>query len=165
MEVLRGAGISAHGVDLSDESIALCRSKNLSAEKADLFAYLDALPTSYLDGIVSCQVVEHLPPERVPELVRLAHEKLKKGGILALETPNPECLAIFATHFYLDPTHQRPIPPALLAFYIEEAGFGRIEVVRLSPAMETIPSVAALPEEFRNQFFGAMDYAIFGTKL
>ena len=165
LEVLRGAGISAHGVDLSDESVALCRNKGLSAEKADLFAYLDALPTSYLDGVVSCQVVEHLQPERVPELVRLSREKLKTGGLLALETPNPECLAIFATHFYLDPTHQRPIPPALLAFYLEEAGFGRIEIVRLSPAMETIPSVAALPEEFRDQFFGAMDYAIFGTKL
>ena len=165
LEVFREAGIPACGVDLSDESVALCRNKSLNVEKADLFRYLDTLPTSYLDGIVSCQVVEHLPPERVPELIRLAAEKLRKGGLLAIETPNPECLAIFATHFYLDPTHQSPIPPALLAFYIEEAGFGRIDIERLSPATETIPSVAALPEEFRNQFFGAMDYVIFGTKL
>ena len=165
LKVFQEAGTPAHGIDLSDESVAVCRSKGLKVERADLFTYLDNLPTSYLDGIVSCQVVEHLPPERVPELIRLTSEKLKKGGLLALETPNPECLAIFATHFYLDPTHQRPIPPSLLAFYVEEAGFGRIEIERLSPAIETIPSVAALPEEFRNQFFGAMDYVIFGTKL
>jgi hypothetical protein len=43
---------------------------------------------------------------------------------VAIETPNPECLAIFATHFYIDPTHRHPIPPALASFYLEEAGFG-----------------------------------------
>lgn len=165
LEVLRDAGIPARGIDLSEESVALCHEKGLDAAQADLFSYLKTLPGSYLDGIVSSQVVEHLPPERLPELVRLAQEKLKTGGLLAIETPNPECLAIFGTHFYLDPTHQRPIPPALMAFYLEEAGFGGIEVRRLSPAIETIPSVAALPEDFRNQFFGEMDYAIFGRKL
>ena len=46
---------------------------------------------------------------------------------LVIETPNPECLAIFATHFYLDPTHQRPIPHPLLSFYMEENGLGGIE--------------------------------------
>ena len=97
--------------------------------------------------------------------MRLSAEKLRTGALIALETPNPECLAIFATHFYLDPTHQRPLPPPLLAFYLEEAGFGSIEVQRLSPALESLPSVGALPEEFREQFFGAMDYVIFGRKL
>jgi O-antigen chain-terminating methyltransferase len=92
-------------------------------------------------------------------------EKLRSGGILILETPNPECLAIFATHFYLDPTHQRPIPAALLAFYFEEYGFGRIEVQRLAPAANDFPSLAMLPEGVREQFFGGLDYAIVGTKL
>ena len=82
-----------------------------------------------------------------------------------METPNPECLAIFATHFYLDPTHTRPIPPPLMAFYLEEAGLGRIEVERLYPAVDTMPSLAALPEDFRKEFFGSLDYAIFGRKL
>ena len=31
-------------------------------------------------------------------------------------------------HFYLDPTHQRPIPHPLVAFYMEENGLGGIEV-------------------------------------
>ena len=67
--------------------------------------------------------------------------------------------------FYIDPTHTRPIPPALLTFYLEETGFHRIEVVRLYPAMESIPAVGELPEGFREQFFGGMDYAIFGRKV
>ena len=165
LEVLRDAGIAARGVDLNDECLAVCRAKGLDAEKADLFQYLAYLPNETLGGAICAQVVEHLPPERVLELVRLLHAKLQPGAQVAIETPNPECLAIFATHFYIDPTHTRPIPPALLSFYLEETGFARIEVVRLYPAIESIPSVGDLPEAFREQFFGGMDYAIFGRKV
>ena len=71
-----------------------------------------AQPDASFDGIFASQVIEHLKPADVPRLVKLCAAKLKRDGVLALETPNPECLAIFATHFYLDPTHQRPVPPA-----------------------------------------------------
>ena len=165
LEVLRDAGVPARGIDLSEESVALCRNKGLDAERADLFEHLAAQPDSSLGGIVCSQVVEHLSPERIPELVRLAQSKIRRGGLFAVETPNPECLAIFATHFYLDPTHTRPVPPQLMAFYFEESGFGRIDVQRLYPAVETMPSLASLPEEFRKEFFGSLDYAIFGVHL
>ena len=165
LEVFREAGIDARGIDLNEDSLALCRSKGLQVEAADLFAYLSALPDSSLGGVVCCQVVEHLPPERLPELIRLAYAKLRAGALLAIETPNPECLAIFATHFYLDPTHRHPIPPALMSFYLEEAGFGGIVVERLSPAIESMPSLAELPEAIRKEFFGALDYAVFARKL
>ena len=82
-----------------------------------------------------------------------------------IETPNPECLAIFATHFYIDPTHTRPVPPQLLGFYMEEAGFGRIEVERLSPAVDSMPALAELPAAVRDKFFGGLDYVIFGRRL
>jgi len=165
LEVLRDAGVAAHGIDLNDDAVAHCRDKGLSAEKADLFAYLSALPDSSLPGALCCQVVEHLPPQRLAELIGLLRDKLRPDALLAIETPNPECLAIFATHFYLDPTHRHPLPPALLSFYLEEAGFGRIEVERLSPAIETMPSLAELPEVFRQEFFGSLDYVVFAVKL
>jgi O-antigen chain-terminating methyltransferase len=165
LEVFREAGIAAHGIDLNDDCIALSRSKGLEAEKADLFAYLNSLSDSSLGGVVCCQVVEHLPTERLPEMIRLLHDKLRTGALLAIETPNPACLAIFATHFYIDPTHRHPIPPALMSFYLEEAGFGRIEVEQLYPAVEAMPSLAELPEAFRKDFFGSLDYAIFATRL
>jgi O-antigen chain-terminating methyltransferase len=165
LEEFRAAGIAASGIELNDDCVAWCRNKGLHVEKADLFEYLGGLPNNSLGGVVSLQVVEHLPPARMPELIALVKAKLKSGGLLALETPNPECLAIFATHFYLDPTHAKPLPPALLAFYLEEAGFGGLEVVRLEPAIESMPSLATLPPEFRDKFFGALDYAILGRKL
>jgi len=165
LHVFREAGIAARGIDSNDDSVALCQANGLDAEKADLFAYLADLPDASLGGAVCCQVVEHLPPARLPEMIGLVHAKLRAGGLVAIETPNPECLAIFATHFYIDPTHRHPIPPVLASFYLEEAGFGRIEIERLSPAIESLPSIAELPEGFRKQFFGGLDYAAFGTKL
>ena len=45
------------------------------------------------------------------------------------------------------------------------AGVGSIEVRRLSPAVESMPSLASLPEDFREAFFGFLDYAIIGRKL
>jgi O-antigen chain-terminating methyltransferase len=165
LELMREAGVPARGIDLSEEAVGLCRAKGLAAERADLFDHLAGLADASLDGVFCSQVVEHLPPERLPDMIRLCAAKLERGGVLAIETPNPECLAIFATHFYLDPTHTRPIPDPLLAFYLVEEGFGAIEVHKRSPAVESMPSLGSLPEEFRNAFFGALDYAIIGRKL
>lgn len=165
LEAARAAGIGARGVDANAEVVAVCRSKGLEAEIADLFDYLDRVAPGSLDGVYCSQVIEHLPPAALPELITRVARALRRGGLAAFETPNPECLAIFATHFYLDPTHTRPVPPALLSYYLTEAGFGNLEVVRLRPAVETLPALAALPDAVREQFFGALDYAIFGRKL
>jgi O-antigen chain-terminating methyltransferase len=162
---MREAGVAATGIDLSEECVAVCRGKGLDAQVADLFAYLAALPESSLDGIFCAQVVEHLPPARLPEMIRLCASRLTRDGVLAIETPNPECLAIFATHFYLDPTHVRPVPAPLLRFYFDENGLGVIEIRKLSPAVETVPALASLSEDLRTALFGGLDYAIIGKKL
>jgi O-antigen chain-terminating methyltransferase len=165
LRLMRETGVPAKGIESSEESVAHCRSLGLEVEQADLFTYLSAQPEATLDGIFCSQVVEHLPPARLPELIRLCATRLATGGILAVETPNPECLAIFATHFYLDPTHTRPIPSQLLAFYMEESGLGRIAIHPKATAMESIPEVAELPAGFREKFFGGLDYAILGVRL
>jgi O-antigen chain-terminating methyltransferase len=165
LELLREAGVNARGVDLDPESVGLCRSKGLEAEVADVFDVLAREPDGAFDGIFAAQVIEHMLPAQVPALVKLCGAKLRRGGLLALETPNPECLAIFATHFYLDPTHQRPVPPQLLLFYLEEFGFGRMEVHRLSPAVESMPALRELSNGVRDAFFGGLDYAAIGRKL
>ena len=165
LEMMRAAGVEARGIDLSEEAVERCRQKGLQVDKADLFQYLNDLPDGSLGGIFCAQMIEHLAPASLPEMIRLASGKLSRDGLLALETPNPECLAIFASHFYLDPTHTRPVPHPLVAFYMEECGLGQIEVQRLSPALESMPALAGLPEDFREAFFGGLDYAIFGIKL
>jgi 2-polyprenyl-3-methyl-5-hydroxy-6-metoxy-1,4-benzoquinol methylase len=164
LDVAREAGIEAHGIDQSEECIGVCLAKGLKAERAELFSYLEGLADFSLGGVYCSQVVEHIPPERLPDLVRLIARKMKDGALLAIETPNPECLAIYATHFYLDPTHTRPIPARLLGFYMEEAGFVNLEVEWLSQAVESLPAVGDLPERVRKEFFGALDYSICGRR-
>ncbi len=165
LDLMREMQIPARGIDLGEESVAQCADKGLAAEVADLFTYLGPQRSGEFDGIFASQIVEHLDPARLPEMIRLCAASLRRGGILAVETPNPACLAIFATYFYLDPTHTRPVPHALLEFYMEEAGLGSIEVHELSPAVESMPELSELPEPFRKRFFGGLDYAIIGRKL
>jgi len=165
LELLAENGMTATGVDGDPESVGMCLAKSLNAVEADLFAWLEAQPDHSLDGVFCGQVIEHLPPPLVPRLFNLCAAKSRPGAIAVFETPNPECLAIFASHFYLDPTHQRPVPSALAAFYLQEAGYGRLEIRSLAPAIESMPSLASLPPDFRAAFFGGLDYAIIGTRL
>lgn len=165
LEAAVEAGLAARGIDQSAECVAICRSKSLDAQQADLFSYLAALPDRSLPGVYCSQVVEHLEPTRLPELVDLLARKMQGGALLAIETPNPDCLAIFATYFYLDPTHTRPVPSKVLRFYLEEAGFTDFDVRSLSPAVSVIPSLAELPAGLRESLFGGLDYAIFARKI
>jgi 2-polyprenyl-3-methyl-5-hydroxy-6-metoxy-1,4-benzoquinol methylase len=87
LEMMQAAGIPAKGIDLDPESVATCRHKTLDAEVADLFVYLENLPEASLDGIFCSQVVEHLPPERLPEMIRLCASRLQRNGVSPSRRP------------------------------------------------------------------------------
>lgn len=165
LTLLKAHGVGGVGVDLYVENIALLQAQGLEARQANIFEYLDEEGPGSFDGIFCAQVIEHLPPAEVWRLVKACSLALKTGGVIVFETPNPECLAIFATHFYVDPSHTRPVPPALLCFYLEEAGFGRIDVQRFAPAYEERPELNALPASIKESFFGGLDYSAFAKKL
>ncbi|HUP04675.1 MAG TPA: class I SAM-dependent methyltransferase [Bryobacteraceae bacterium] len=165
LELMREAGVPARGIELNAECAAMCRAKGLDAQVADLFEYLAALPENALDGIFCAHVVEHLEPMQLARMVSLCASRLMRGGVIAMETPNPECLAIFGSYFYLDPTHVRPVPRQLLEYYFAEGGIGVVEFRRLAPAVEHMPAVAELPEGFREAFFGGLDYGLVGVKV
>ena len=63
---MKEADIQAHGIDLDSSSVEECRNKGLSAEVADLFAYLSAETGEPFDGIFAAQLAEHLPPALLP---------------------------------------------------------------------------------------------------
>ena len=170
LQLARDEGFTAVGVDSNPEAVAACREKGLDIRPLDLFAFLLDQPDGSLDGILCSHVVEHLPADRLPEMIRLVAAKLEAGGVFAVETPNPGCLAIFAGDFYLDPTHQRPVPSQQLHFYLEEAGFTSIEIHERHSASEAFPELAAFDEiaglrEFRRKFFGGLDYAAVARKM
>ena len=134
LELLKRLDIRGVGVDLDEGMLTLCRERQLNALKADVNEYLSGLEDCSLDLISGFHIVEHLSLEHLQILIREAHRVLKPEGLLILETPNPENLWVGAHTFYLDPTHQRPIPPLLLSFLVEYARFQRQTILRLNEA-------------------------------
>ncbi|WP_298220053.1 class I SAM-dependent methyltransferase [Halothiobacillus sp.] len=131
LELVNEYGFVAYGVDMDDGMLASCHELGLHAENKDLIAALRDLPDESQTVVSAFHVVEHIPFETLMELVREAFRVLKPAGLLILETPNPENISVGTTNFYLDPTHERPIPPALLSFLPEYTGFYRTKVLRL----------------------------------
>lgn len=131
LELLQQSGIAAQGVDLDEGMLAACRERGLDVTHGDAIAYLKNLPDASQAVVSAFHVAEHLPFDLLEELVAHAFRALRPGGLLILETPNPENLAVGTSGFYMDPTHQRPLPPALLAFLPEFLGFARVKTLRL----------------------------------
>ena len=78
-------------------------------------------------------MIEHIPPEALIALVRLAYRKLRPGGVLLCETPNPACLTVFSGAFYVDLSHLKPIHPEAARFVLEAAGFRDVEIRYVNP--------------------------------
>jgi O-antigen chain-terminating methyltransferase len=166
LELCREAGIPAKGVDLNKAMVARCREKGLEVEKADGLAYLLSLPVESLCALTAFQVVEHLPPETLWQLVQTALLKLKPGGLIILETVNPDSLVAFK-NFYLDLTHQKPIPSATLCFILEAAGFRQVEIRFSAPVPKEMQLIERRDENIKKLnelLFGPMVYAAVGTK-
>lgn len=164
LDLFREDGGEGIGVETNPELAAIVGRKGHRSFHGDLFSFLEAQESESLGGVFCAHVVEHLPPGALGRLIAEAYRVLRPGGKLALETPNPACLAIFATYFYLDPTHVRPVPSELVRYLLEETGFTGIEILGLHPADEEFTSLKPLPEEFRQQFFGYLDYGVIARK-
>jgi SAM-dependent methyltransferase len=136
LEMLQAEGVRARGVDLDAGMLEACRARGLEAELGDAVGYLQGLPDASVAGVSGFHIAEHLPFAVLDELIAQAHRVLVPGGILILETPNPENLFVATSSFYLDPTHVRPLPPLLLGFLAEYKGFARAKVLRLQESAE-----------------------------
>jgi O-antigen chain-terminating methyltransferase len=136
LEVLAGAGFDAWGVDLNEGMLAACQERGLTGQLGDALSTLKGLPSESLALVSASHLVEHLPFEEVQILVQEALRVLVPGGLLVLETPNSENLTVGTSSFYLDPTHLRPLPAALLEFVAEHAGFCRSKVLYLQEAAD-----------------------------
>lgn len=128
---MQSVGVPAVGVDLNAKSVEQGLASGLNVTHGDAIDYLAGLGAESLAIVSAFHVAEHLPFECLQSLVAQAMRVLQPGGLLIMETPNPENLVVGATNFYLDPTYIRPVHPALLPFLPEYVGFERIKVLRL----------------------------------
>ncbi|MFC6486747.1 methyltransferase domain-containing protein [Nitratireductor sp. GCM10026969] len=131
LQFLRDQEFQAQGVDLDEGMLASCRKRGLKARKGDALEFLREMPDDSQVIVSGFHIAEHLPFAKLQRLVREAHRVLMPGGLLILETPNPENFRVSTLSFYMDPTHLNPLPPDLLSFLTEFAGFKRNKVIRL----------------------------------
>ncbi|MET4578505.1 class I SAM-dependent methyltransferase [Ottowia thiooxydans] len=136
LELMGELGFNSFGVDLDEGMLQDCRDFNLRALQGDAVAYLKTLADESQAVITAFHVVEHISFEQLQAVVIESHRALKPGGLLIMETPNPENIAVATRNFYLDPTHQRVIPPLLLGFLPEFHGFARVGTLRLQESHE-----------------------------
>jgi SAM-dependent methyltransferase len=123
LELLAESGFNPKGVDLDKGMLESCYEMGLNAEQGDAIGYVAALPDQSQVVVSAFHIVEHITFDQLRILVSEALRVLKPGGLLIMETPNPENIRVATRDFYLDPTHQHPIPSELLAFVAEHAGF------------------------------------------
>ncbi|MCO7509750.1 class I SAM-dependent methyltransferase [Serratia fonticola] len=131
LETLRDNAIPAMGVDLDDGMLERALQIGLNVKKMDCLAFLQQQADASLLAITGFHIAEHLPFEVLQSLVKEALRVLKPGGLLILETPNPENVSVGTCSFYMDPTHNHPLPPALLEFIPNYYGFLRTKILRL----------------------------------
>jgi len=149
------------GVDLNPVLVDDLKARGLRAVHEDAVAWLRSQPSDSLSGITSFHVVEHLPMAVLLQLVDEARRALKPGGLLVLETPNPENLTVATQSFWLDPTHQRPLPPALLEFIAVHAGLRHETTLRLNPPLHSEPTA---DPTLRALVMQGRDYAVLARK-
>ena len=131
LELLGELGFSARGVDLDEGMLAACRERGLQAELTDALSALGAQADASLALVSAFHLVEHIAFDQVQLLIAQALRVLRPGGLLIMETPNPENLVVGASSFYMDPSHLKPVPSPLLGFVVDYKGFARHALMRL----------------------------------
>ena len=163
LELLQDNQLSASGIDQDDGMLSACRSRGLNVQTGDAIAHLKSLPNDSLSIVSGFHIAEHLSLDDLQTLIKEALRILKPAGLLILEAPNTENLVVGTSSFYLDPTHQRPLPSALLSFLASHLGFARVKTLGVQ---ESIP---LREEQGSTSLFAVLsgvspDYAVIAQK-
>ena len=165
LKILKENKIPVKGIDTNPTMVQFNVERNRPAELIDANSLLNSTSDNSLVGITAFQVIEHYPPEYLIKFVQLSYQKIAKGGVIILETVNP--MSLFSlTHFWYDITHKKPIPPDIIKFYLEIAGFDDVSII-FSGNVPNELQLAGNDENIKklNQIlFGPQDYAIIAWK-
>lgn len=162
LEFVTEHGYQAHGIDLDDGMLQDCRERGLNVTTADAIEFLRAQPDASLLLVSGFHLAEHIPFASLQTLIAESLRVLQPGGLLILETPNPENISVGTSSFYMDPTHKNPLPPLLLQFVPEYAGFARSMVLRLQEPQDILQREHISLTDVLNH--SSPDYAVIAQK-
>lgn len=159
LQILAKKKIACVGVDSDSEMVKYCKENGLKVYKSDFLKYLQKSKNASFEGIFSAQVIEHIELEKLLGLIDTAHKKLKKNGLLVLETLNPYCFPAMK-YFHMDPTHTRPYFPETVQYFMYSKGFKKVRIKYLNPVNpQTVKETSVGSSRFKYA-----DYAIIATK-
>lgn len=165
LELLAKNNFNGLGIDNNIAAIDACLKRNLPVINEDVMTYLSQQPNESIGAITAFHIIEHLPFVTLLKLIDEAYRVLKTEGLILLETPNPNNVLVGSCHFYLDPTHKKPLPYNLMEFILVRKGFKNVKVIELnSLEMYTINVNDELTHRFNHLFYGPADYAVIGYK-
>jgi 2-polyprenyl-3-methyl-5-hydroxy-6-metoxy-1,4-benzoquinol methylase len=184
LEILAARGVPGRGVDLNHEMVEECRARGLDVTEADALTFLRTQEDESLGGLIAAQVVEHLEPPYLLELLDHAQRVLRPGSTMILETINVACWIAFFESYLRDITHARALHPDTLRYLVTASGFVDAEVQfkapiapanRLQPAPRAAKggsaALDALTETFDDNIerlnrllFTALDYAVIARR-
>ena len=148
LELMRQAGKEAYGVDFNSHEVQRLNETGLKAVASDFQQHLQQLESESIGGVFSAQVVEHMHPDAVYDVLSELHRVMKPGAPLVMETLNP--LSVFSYHhlFFKDPTHVFAVHPDTLMFMMRYTGFRDAELHLITP----VPEQQKLPEPKKEDF-------------
>lgn len=116
LDVLRDAGLVPFGIDSDPVAVAACRARGHAVEEADLHEALArrAAAGERFDAVALVHVIEHFDGARALLMLERAAAVLATGGTLLVVTPEFKSSIVREETFWLDATHVRPYPRALI---------------------------------------------------
>lgn len=139
LDLLKENQLVAFGVDTNQAFLAMNRERGLDVIEGDALEALRGMASRSAGAITGMHIAEHLPFDVLVAMIDECLRVLRPGGVLVLETPNPENLLVASHYFYLDPTHRNPLPPEALRWIVEARHFVDVEIKRLTEARELVP--------------------------
>lgn len=172
LELARDHGMQVKGIDINRAFVESCRVIGLDVVEGDAIGVLKTMPDGSVGAITSMHLVEHLLYSDLIRLLDEAYRVLRPGGVIALETPNPENLSVSSHWFFLDPTHRNPLPPVTLAWLVRHRGFVDPRIERLTadrdvdapPLLSPDLPGAATINVVLERLHAATDYSIVARK-
>ena len=167
LRLARDGGYEAVGVDSNPAAIEECREGGFEVTERDALEFLRSTADESFAVVSAFHVLEHCPFEYCLNLVYQIARTLKPGGVLLIETPHAGNLLMAAEQFWMDPTHNRPIPLPLMEFLFEYCGIGVVHRFEVNPRAESehLPfRELELANRLDMLLYGPQDYAMMGRR-
>jgi len=167
LELLKEQNFNATGIDINKVMVKICKDLKLNVVEEEGIAYLKNIKDCSIGAVTGFHIIEHYGFDYMVFLFKELFRILKPGGLAILETPDPDNILVGSCNFYLDPTHNKPLPSLLVKLLLETCGFGNISIMNIHPnkvfsKIEDNNSINL--KIFNDHFFGPQDYGIIGYK-